>query len=235
MPNWCHNSLTVSFSKKETFEKFLKILKDSHNEAGEICLNEAFLPEKEMPIEKVGTYHRLSEYWGTKWECDVDSFEVDSNSNSVHISYQTAWSPNVPVLDKMYSFLHEEDPSTTVECFYSESGMGYRGRFHNGADEVYDMDIFYQYVIMSTQDQDAVEIKKCDNSSTISVLSNNRASILLIKEIVDAVSIDEDMENEVSYKVYRCFSETFGEDSNVVEYNGDLYFDHYLLHGEFYA
>ena len=128
MPNWCSNSVTLT-GPKETIDLLVTQLKnsDEFNESYEI-LN--ILRPRPL-TEEEDWYAWNINNWGTKWDINVYSYEVLSET-SVSITFDSAWSPPTA----LYEYLEEND--WIVSAYYYEPGMCYCGRYVDGYDEYYD-------------------------------------------------------------------------------------------------
>jgi len=100
-----------------------------------------------MGYEVEGWYDWRVTNWGTKWDVvDVDITQPltihddeDQEPSSMNASFSfncwTAWSPPIPVWDK----LHEMGIS--VDADYQDEGMYFEGRYVNGEDECWEPEI----------------------------------------------------------------------------------------------
>jgi hypothetical protein len=73
-----------------------------------------------------GGYEWCKENWGTKGnmaDVEVDVHALPKGKKQVFYSFNTAWSPPVPVIKKM----GEMFPSLTFTFSYAEDGEGYKG------------------------------------------------------------------------------------------------------------
>ena len=143
MPNWCNNSTTISGSKEQIdkFEAFL-------NEKSGKEWFDFFLPcPKELTdvdspnktdnvnelIEKYGHgdwYSWSVENWGTKWNTDAQDWSRDGDS--ISFWFDSAWAPPTALYDKITAEGYD------VEAYYLEEGMGFVGKYSEGADEYYE-------------------------------------------------------------------------------------------------
>ena len=143
MPNWCNNSTTIS-GNKEQIDKFEAFL----NEKSGKEWFDFFLPcPKELTdvdspnktnnvnelIEKYGHgdwYSWSVENWGTKWNADAQDWSRDGDS--ISFWFDSAWAPPTALYDKITAEGYD------VEAYYLEEGMGFVGKYSEGADEYYE-------------------------------------------------------------------------------------------------
>jgi len=133
MPNWCNNSLTISHKDADTLDNLMALVR-ADAESGVDAIN-LFNHIKPMPEELRDTtspsdspnwYDWCCDNWGTKWDaCSVDFEEYD---NIVTFSFDTAWSPPLPVYEAL------ADMGFEVQAYYVEFGMMYAGSWHCNAD-----------------------------------------------------------------------------------------------------
>lgn len=72
-----------------------------------------------------GGYEWCVNNWGTKWGTyDGHGVTVSKNGQTAHLSFQSAWSPPIPVMDT----LAEMFPDLTFTVNSYECGMGYKVR-----------------------------------------------------------------------------------------------------------
>jgi len=144
MPNHTQCKMVLKGSKKD-LDAFLKKAKaiDSHGKMKDFSLN-AFVPmpdhiyrgnlgqeEKNKYGEENCWYDWSINNWGTKWECyEVAAGEIDNNT--LVILFQTAWSPPMPVIDKIVEMF----PQLEFSFSYIDEGMGFAGThgYKNGEE-----------------------------------------------------------------------------------------------------
>jgi len=110
MPNHCFNTLTVSEEMAQTIaEKYIG--EDKHGD-------KFFDFDRIVPVGDVpDAYEQHIEKWGTKWT------GYDLNIGGGVIDFYTAWSPPVPIIEKLAE-LHKD---TFFRLEYYEPGMAFRG------------------------------------------------------------------------------------------------------------
>lgn len=147
MPNWCYNELRVS-GRRALLEEFIERVKSDKvefdfesvipypeefrraDEAHEAWGTEnAHIPWGERPPRPLdgynqGGYDWCIQRWGTKW--NSSGAVIDRRDRSVLISFQTAWSPPIPVIDALSRLF----PELSLKLNYWEQGAGYKGVHH---------------------------------------------------------------------------------------------------------
>ena len=135
MPNWCYNNLTLQVQddqKAEEFEAFLKTLSEADEDATS-GLFTYFLP---IPDDKESDWYSWRiENWGTKWDVTTPEWERIEDNTFV-LSFDTAWGPPT----SLYESIYERDDEWEVTAYYSETGMGFVGKFEDGFNELYSYD-----------------------------------------------------------------------------------------------
>lgn len=132
MPNWCMNNLTISHDDPAKLQEFV----DAYN-SGETC--EHYIPHppeimKSMEDPKNNDwYNWRCNNWGTKWDFGLEeNYEpIKIQDGSVMISFDTAWSPPIPLYDKLYELRYN------IHASYWEPGMAYCGLYRDGIDNYF--------------------------------------------------------------------------------------------------
>ena len=125
MPNWCNNNLTLTHSD----EKMIIRARDALSR-GEFFSE--FLPVPEA--EKDNWYFWCTTNWGTKWDTNAHSVEIDRDDPCIlDASFDTAWSPPIEF------YKHLQTLGFTVEAKYYEPGMCFAGMWYNGYDDFFDL------------------------------------------------------------------------------------------------
>ena len=65
--------------------------------------------------------------WGTKWDVCSCNYNVSKNYNLVTIWFDTAWSPSVPVVEKMIEMF----PNLNITYYYFEAGSFFGGGYND--------------------------------------------------------------------------------------------------------
>lgn len=122
MPNWCDNTVTLTHKKPE---QLTRVVVAAEREG----LFEEFVPHPKNTENVDNSLGWNIDHWGTKWEAQVHSIDLDENS--ISLSFDTAWGPPIAFYDKMTEL------GFNVEAKYCELGMDFIGLYENGHDEAY--------------------------------------------------------------------------------------------------
>ena len=221
MPNWCYNHLTINATNNN---KTLEFLSKLYEEADKGRLNEFVIPFSDMGL-KEWDYGSCIEYWGTKWDIDLISSEMtkDDNNINIEISFNTAWGPNIPVMQKLYDKLSELDENCSVWSSYDEPGMNFYGIFLNGDDDCREMGPLYYISSGSLQE---IEVKETESNLMITSGESNLFFIIKDKKKYEDHDLMEDWTAEV--EEFICFSNA-GEEVSLYKVEGDYYISSYLI------
>ena len=221
MPNWCCNNLSINTANND---KTLEFLNKLYEEANKGRLNEFTIPFSDMGL-KEWNYDACLIHWGTKWDAKqvIADIMKDDNNINIEMSFDTAYSPNIPVMQKLYEKLLKLDPNCHVRSSYSEPGMNFYGIFENGKDDCREIGPLYN---ISTGWLEEIEVK--EGESNIMITSDESNLFFIIKEIkkYDDHDLTEDWNAEV--KEFVCFSNA-GETISLYKVEGVYYISsHYL-------
>lgn len=98
MPNHCINSLTISGNSKEIHKLLKKIQVKEENEITPFSFLQV-IPRPES--RDTDSLNWNIEHWGTKWDCyDLEEYG-DWEEGEMGFTFSTAWSPPIPVIDKL--------------------------------------------------------------------------------------------------------------------------------------
>lgn len=221
MPNWCHNHLSINATNNNKTLEFLNKLYEESNKAK---LNEFIIPFSDMGQEE-WDYDSCVEHWGTKWDIDLISLDImkDDNNINVEISYNTAWGPNILVLQKLYEKLSELDEDCSVWSSYDEPGMNFYGIFENGTDDCREMGVLYH---ISSGSLEQIEVKETESNLMITSGESNLFFIIREKIKYDDYDLMEDWSAEV--EEFICFSNA-GEKVSLYKVEEDYYIGSHLI------
>ncbi len=221
MPNWCFNNLSINATNNK---KTLSFLNKLHEEAQKEKLNEFIIPFSDMGLEE-WDYGSCIENWGTKWDISLHGSDIfiEENNINVEISFNTAWGPNIPVIQKLYKKLSELDPNCSVRSSYDEPGMNFYGICENGEDDCREMGALY-YITDGTVEE--IEVKETDKNLIISSGDSNLFFIIKEKKKYDDYNLIEDWNAEV--EEFICFSNA-GDQISLYKVEGIYYISSYYL------
>ena len=99
MPNWCLNKIKISGNKKNR-RRVSQIIENLHEQDDdEIGLLESLVGKDPTISEEDyfngGWYESNINYWGTKWDLADNDFIFEETEDSIHLEFETAWSPPV--------------------------------------------------------------------------------------------------------------------------------------------
>lgn len=150
MPNWCSNKMIVSGKNLDKFMDFISG-KDDKGENLPFDFEKIVATPKELldtpsPIQdtvvakankdKFGVsdwYEWRLLNWGTKWNLAADSISVEKYDDRNEFSFDTAWNPPKPIVEKLSVLF----PELTFALRYIEPYMDFAGDFiyRNGEKE----------------------------------------------------------------------------------------------------
>jgi len=113
--------------RNKTRESLFKKVRESKNTEEEKSARDKEINEKYPYVKdgfNLGGYEWCIKNWGTKWDMSEVNL-ADETTEQLFYGYQTAWSPNCPVILKMSKLF----PKLTFELRYFEGGMGFNGLF----------------------------------------------------------------------------------------------------------
>lgn len=110
MPNWVRNEMSIPVLSSEESDRIAESLKGLEEESAPLSF-ERVIPR---PAEEEDWYHWQIANWGTKWNaCEP---EVATELDSLVYSFNTAWSPPLPVL----AAISDRFPDRTIRFVYEE-------------------------------------------------------------------------------------------------------------------
>jgi hypothetical protein len=136
MPNWCSNDLTITTKTPKQFVKLIQGITNDSDQPFDFNriiptpqeLLDSSSPNRTNPQEMKDKYGYEDWYnfrcarWGTKWNaCDVE-MRIESPTE-VSISFNTAWSPPMPVIEA----IAQKYPFADITLSFYEEGMGFAG------------------------------------------------------------------------------------------------------------
>jgi len=127
MPNHCNNQLTLASG-----QDILNVLNPYLTLTGDNDYTFDFqkiIPMDEELCKGEGWYDWCIQNWGTKWT----GYDGRFNEDQTAFTFDTAWSPPLPVIKKLAELTGE-----TFILEYIEEGMFFCGRYTAGQDGDYD-------------------------------------------------------------------------------------------------
>ncbi len=132
MPNWCENSLSITFPDEETYSKLMKAWEIA-KAADKGFFHAVFTEPEKKDIEHDGVmpdwWVWRNQCWGTKWDVG-DDFELNGEDLTYSAYFNTAWGPPLGVYKKLV-----DEWNCEVEGYYSEPGCDFCGIWDNGHEE----------------------------------------------------------------------------------------------------
>ena len=124
MPNHTDNRVILSHDDSQQIDMIYNVM---NTEGTELCHHLIPEPRDDENEPTSGWYDWRLENWGTKW--DVYNVHMTRmGDNTLVMSFDTAWSPPIPVFDKMV------DMGYKVTARYLDEGWGYIGEYNDGDD-----------------------------------------------------------------------------------------------------
>ena len=131
MPNHTDNRVILSHDDTQMIDMIYNIM---NTEDTPLCQTLIPMDEKLLEISGIsdnyevqGWYEWRLENWGTKW----DVYETQCtriNANTLQLYFYTAWSPPIPIFDKLV------DMGFEINARYLDEGWGYIGEYTDGDD-----------------------------------------------------------------------------------------------------
>jgi hypothetical protein len=150
MPNWCANNVTIAhddaakldeladaYKRGELMEHYLPTPRDPDDPTKLLGEGKPILSFGGMLSKQGGSdwYSWRVNNWGTKWDVGgEDAFLDRPDSNTVVLSFDSAWSPPI----EFYSFMKDEC-GFDIRASYFEPGMGFCGDWIDGMDNYYEV------------------------------------------------------------------------------------------------
>jgi len=127
MPNHTDNRVILSHDDSQQIDMIYNIMNTDDTPLCQtlIPMDEALLDNDAHADD--GWYTWRLENWGTKW----DVYETQCtriNANTLQLYFYTAWSPPIPIYDKLV------DMGFEVNARYLDEGWGYIGEYNDGDD-----------------------------------------------------------------------------------------------------
>ena len=124
MPNHTDNRVILSHDDSQMIDNIYNVMNTGDTELCNYLIPE---PRDDAGEPTSGWYDWRLEHWGTKWDIYNATCER-MDENTLVLSFDTAWSPPIPVYDKLV------DMGFEVNARYLDEGWGYIGEYVNGDD-----------------------------------------------------------------------------------------------------
>ena len=124
MPNHTDNRVILSHDDSQQIDNIYNVMN-----MGEADLCNHLIPEPrdDAGLPMSGWYDWRLEHWGTKWDVyETHCTRIDANTLSM--TFYTAWSPPIPVFDKLTDMGYE------INARYLDEGWMYVGEYVDGFD-----------------------------------------------------------------------------------------------------
>jgi hypothetical protein len=122
MPNHTDNRVILSHDDSQQIDMIYNIM---NTDDTPLC--QTLIPMPEELEGTTGWYDWRLEHWGTKWGIYNATCER-MDANTLVLSFDTAWSPPIPVFDKLVEMGFE------VSARYLDEGWMYIGEYIDGND-----------------------------------------------------------------------------------------------------
>lgn len=124
MPNWCMNNATIT-GPIEKLEAIVEAIKENK------------MLEHMVPIGE-WDYGAAVEAWGTKWDVQDADWDLDNDTQTLSLNFDTAWGPPTTA----YENYTDTNQDVHIEASYYEPGMAFVGQYDSGlgTDDSYEID-----------------------------------------------------------------------------------------------
>lgn len=135
MPNYCENQLYVVAPSNERMDVFLDFVGshipldfDRIIPAPKGLFHGAVGKKEKEKYKNTNWYDWNNKKWGTKW--NAEDVRVEREGKTAYFSFDTAWSPPLPVIDELMDIFDD----FTFSLEYYEPGVGYAGVYGTHED-----------------------------------------------------------------------------------------------------
>jgi len=122
MPNHTDNRVILSHADSQKIDDIYNVMNTD-----DASLLQHIIPMNESLLDGGDWYDWRLDNWGTKW----DIYETQCNridANTLSMTFYTAWSPPIPVFDKLTDMGYE------INARYLDEGWMYVGEYVDGDD-----------------------------------------------------------------------------------------------------
>lgn len=119
IPNYCTNIIMIN-GETEILDALAEFIKSDY---GDVDFNKLIMsPVFGKNSDGLDSNSWCMDHWGTKWNAkDIDIVRI--NENELKIEFETAWSPSIPIVDR----LAELFPKASINYKYFESDFDFSG------------------------------------------------------------------------------------------------------------
>ena len=122
MPNHTDNRVILSHDDSQMIDDIYNVM---NTEGTELCHHLIPEPRDDENEPTSGWYEWRLDNWGTKWDVyETHCTRIDANT--LNLNFYTAWSPPIPVFDKLV------DMGFEINARYLDEGWGYIGEYTGG-------------------------------------------------------------------------------------------------------
>ncbi len=122
MPNHTDNRVILSHADSQKIDDIYNVMNTD-----DASLLQHIIPMNEALLDGGDWYEWRLDNWGTKWDIyETHCTRVDANTLSM--TFYTAWSPPIPVFDKLTDMGYE------INARYLDEGWMYVGEYVDGFD-----------------------------------------------------------------------------------------------------
>lgn len=122
MPNHTDNRVILSHADSQKIDEIYNVMNTD-----DASLLQHIIPMNEALLDGGDWYEWRLDNWGTKWDIyETHCTRIDANTLSM--TFYTAWSPPIPVFDKLTDMGYE------INARYLDEGWMYIGEYVDGDD-----------------------------------------------------------------------------------------------------
>ena len=122
MPNHTDNRVILSHADSQKIDDIYNVMNTD-----DASLLQHIIPMNESLLDGGDWYEWRLDNWGTKWDIyETHCTRIDANT--LQLNFLTAWSPPIPVFDKL------TDMGYKINARYLDEGWMYIGEYTDGID-----------------------------------------------------------------------------------------------------
>lgn len=121
MPNWCNNNIRL-YGDEKTIKVLTNVIKSLSPEE-RLFQSLIGLPNGMTEDDYAKSWYDTNTNWfGTKWDIDVNTDCFDFSDDEIEFSCETAWAPPIAFLDNLCRMY-----KVNAYIYYAEPGMAFSG------------------------------------------------------------------------------------------------------------